>query len=112
MVLYWCEFSIRVGGVLVKFTDVPVVQGHDGILLGNDFLLGCHGEIKYLRQSRDGVHFDGTFRMCDEEGCPISEMVPIYCTPPKEDCATADVNAASQDSVPAGHRAGQRVART
>ena len=37
LVLCYATFFLSFGGAVVKFTDVPVLSGHRGVLLGNDF---------------------------------------------------------------------------
>jgi hypothetical protein len=34
----WASLTLNLGGLLVHLTDVPVIEGHHGILLGNDVL--------------------------------------------------------------------------
>ena len=37
LVLYHASFCLDFGDTIVQFDDVPVLSGHNGILLGNDF---------------------------------------------------------------------------
>ena len=46
-VQYWLEFTLDIGGVYVTFTDVPVLDGHRGLLLGNDFLGPGRARLEY-----------------------------------------------------------------
>ena len=55
LVLYYATFMLDFGGAIVRFTDVPVLSGHQGILVGNDF----------HRVTRSAYDFD---RCTDEQG--------------------------------------------
>ena len=41
LVLRHVEFTLDIGGALIKFTDVPVLNAHSGLLLGNEFAHAC-----------------------------------------------------------------------
>ena len=75
-VQYWLQFRVRVGGAVVLFTDVPVLRGHRGFLLGNDFI----GKGRVVHDaSPNGIH-DGNIVLRDVRGRPISRPVPFRHT--------------------------------
>jgi hypothetical protein len=37
-VVKWIGITLLIGGVLVDVVDLPVLRGHSGLLLGNDFI--------------------------------------------------------------------------
>ena len=99
MVLYWVGFTLNLGGVDVEFEDVPVLNAHRGLLLGNDFLAACNSNIQYLRRCDDTGCRDGTITICDSEGVAISEKVPFFCTPPASSShREAGCNLAAEES--------------
>ena len=46
-VCMWLKFTLDIGGALVTFHDVPVLSGHRGLLLGNDFLGAGRANLSY-----------------------------------------------------------------
>ena len=53
-VCLWIKFTLDMGGALVTFHDVPVLSGHRGLLLGNDFLGPGRADLSY-ESDRSGV---------------------------------------------------------
>ena len=64
LVLYHTSFCLNFGGVVVRFDDVPVLAGHQGILLGNDF----------HRTTRTVYDFD---QCVDEKGCECEGFIVL-----------------------------------
>ena len=81
LVLRHVEFTLDIGGALVKFVDVPVLNGHSGLLLGNEFAHACRvvrDNAPYT--TAEGLPADGFIvlrRASDLQ--PISRPVP-FCT--------------------------------
>ena len=88
LVLFHASFDLDFGGAIVTFDDVPVLGGHDGILLGNDFhrttrtmydFDQCHDE--------HGCIQDGFLILRDQNREPASE--PIFFSHEPESGRTA-----------------------
>ena len=89
---FHADIVIELGGHRVHLRDVPVLDGHDGLLLGNDFNGECHANYDFVPRVREGFEYDGRLvlqRVCcdaegshlrDEHGDLIVERVsePIY----------------------------------
>ena len=79
LVVRWVSFTLRIGGALVHFTDVPVLNGHSGLLLGNDFADSCRvvrDNAPYL--TPQGIPADGFLLLRDTvDLSAISEPIPF-----------------------------------
>ena len=65
-ILYWVRGSLNLGGVRVNGGDIPVVDGHSCLILGNDFTTSGRALIDYAGGlDRDGLPFDGTLTLRD-----------------------------------------------
>ena len=77
LVLYHASFHLDFGGEVVRFEDVPVLSGHDGILLGNDFHRATRTVYDFDEcYDADGVAHDGFIVLRDSERRPVS--TPIF----------------------------------
>ena len=74
-VSFWVSFTLFLGGCECFFEDVPVLDGHSGLLLGNDCIAAARSQISY-----DSEH-GGTvvFRHVDTLA-PISRPIRFVCT--------------------------------
>ena len=73
-VLYHASFRLSIGGAIVEFEDVPVLNAHQGILLGNDF----HGVTRTsYKFGSDGKGNDGFIQLFDANDESVSERVPF-----------------------------------
>jgi len=70
----WLKFVLDIGGALVTFHDVPVLDGHRGLLLGNDFLGPGRVDLAY-----DSAR-SGTLTIRDELLIPRSLPVQFDIT--------------------------------
>lgn len=76
--LYHVAFTLEIGGVLVDFEDVPVVAGHRGLLLGNDFTKGARPSIDWCECiDSAGALCDGSMVLRDAHRRVISKPVFI-----------------------------------
>ena len=110
---FHADITLELGGHRVRLHDVPVLDGHDGLLLGNDFNGECLANYDFAPRTRDGVEYDGRLilqRACtDEDGRarrdvegdlvtePISE--PIYFTHRAPTASAALVHSASVEEA-------------
>ena len=76
-VLYWVALTIDIGGAIVRFTDIPVLPGDQGLLLGNDFLGKGRVQWSYGAGEIDGVQCDGHVVVRDGKGLALSRNVPF-----------------------------------
>ena len=65
-VCMWLKFTLNIGGALVTFHDVPVLTGHNGLLLGNDFLGPGRVDLSYTDE------LSGTLTIRDASMIPRS----------------------------------------
>ena len=77
MVEYWVQLTLDIGGCLVTFTDVPILRGHRGLILGNDFMGQGRVSISYSTSNRG----DGTLTIRDKGLNAISLPVPFVHRP-------------------------------
>ena len=73
---HWASLTLNLGGMLVHLTDLPVVEGHRGILLGNDVLGAGNCHQRYTPYSPDNP-YDGYYLFTSDEGSVLSEPVPF-----------------------------------
>ena len=69
----WITFRLRLGGAIVLFTDVPVIRGHRGLILGNDLI----GVGRALHDNTPQGCFDGAIVLRDRKGRAISMPIPL-----------------------------------
>ena len=75
-VTHWASLTLNLGGMLVHLTDLPVVEGHRGILLGNDVLGAGNCHQRYTPRSPDNP-YDGYYLFTSAAGSILSEPVPF-----------------------------------
>ena len=76
LVLYHASFHLNFGGVIVHFEDVPVLSGHDGILLGNDFHRVTRTIYDFDQcHDSEGSMQDGFIVLRDSQRRPVSDPV-------------------------------------
>tara|TARA_B110000046_G_scaffold47237_1_gene52291 strand:+ start:9491 stop:17443 length:7953 start_codon:yes stop_codon:yes gene_type:complete len=73
-VVHWLAFTLDFGGAPVTFSDVPVLRGHRGLLLGNDFLHQGRANIQYAGDEH------GTVCLRDSDNTTVSTQVPFRTT--------------------------------
>ena len=96
LVVRWIRMTLDIGGVHVTFQDVPVLRGHRGLLLGNDFLGPGRSVISYNTDT------DGTLTLRESTTLqPMSVPVPFSTEFTKEGVAT--FYAASHESLRQQH---------
>ena len=80
-VVKWISITLLIGGVLVDVVDLPVLRGHSGLLLGNDFIGAGRVKINNLPGTGAGTStsapHDGTIIIQDKDGIPLSSPVPF-----------------------------------
>ena len=94
-VAFWVQFTLDLGGCMVDFLDVPVLHGHRGLLLGNDFI--GQGRCK-LQYATSGSVYEGTATLYDEQGVAVSAPVP-FATNAGEVSAFLSTAAADDDGA-------------
>ena len=74
-VSFWVSFTLVLGGCQCFFEDVPVLNGHSGLLLGNDCIAAARSQISYDSPQGGTV----VFRHADTLA-PISRPIRFVCT--------------------------------
>jgi hypothetical protein len=70
-VAYWVRVNVSFGGCIVQFADLPVLKGHTGLLLGNDFI----GKGRCVITPHPADDRRGSFVITDNHSRPISSPV-------------------------------------
>ena len=77
LVLFHATFTLDFGGAVVRFTDVPVLSGHRGILIGNDFHRTTRAAYDFARcTDATGTLHDGHVILRGPDLNAVSQ--PIY----------------------------------
>ena len=74
----WVAFTLEIGGCLIDFDDVPVLDTISGLILGEDF---AHQACVTTRHNHpDDKPYDGSVVLHNSMGEPISDAVPFENT--------------------------------
>ena len=93
LVLFHASFHLNFGGAVVTFSDVPVLAGHEGILLGNDFHRTTRTVYDFDEcQDQQGSVRDGYIVLRDGDRLPVSD--PIFFSHAPESGRTATTSLA------------------
>ena len=68
------SFVVLFGGVMCTFVDMPVIEGFNGFLIGNEAHMQMGASYTYVPFTLTGVRYDGS--MCVRGGQPV----PFVCT--------------------------------